>query len=187
MDELIEVVLRNPFLLLLLIGGLISVFRDKKPDQTKQRRAAEQRRVEQSKQVTPTPDETPPEQQSGETIFDMLFDEVEEQKEPSSTTKETQLESLSVEEQRDEQLERLQAELGAQQVNYDPETADVADTDADSIEVKSIKKLTKSKQQKRKLHDNLKKRLTKEGLVESVIMAEILGRPRSKRSHHRHL
>lgn len=186
MDELFEVVLRNPFLLLLLIGGLISVFRDKKPDQKQQRRTVEQKRAqqrqqEQRRQSSPSTAETTTEKHPAETIFDMFFEDATE--EPKKV--EEPREQISVDDQRDEQLERLQAELGAQEVAYDPQSMDHQRSELS--QTKAPKTSEKSPIRKNKLRNNIEKRLTREGLVESVIMAEVLGRPRSKRSHHRHL
>src|SRR5699024_6616852 len=91
MEELFELVLKNPFLLLLILGYLATLFRSKpeKDSQTRQQR----------------PNQSPPSERGPmiDSIETKNHSQVEQVKEHLT---------LSVEEQREEQLQRLQAQLG---------------------------------------------------------------------------
>src|SRR5690625_829088 len=101
MEELIDIIIRNPLLILLIIGGLLSFFQDKSSSKKKQQQPA---------QTVDTKDKvehTAPQQveQSQETVKDYL-EQIELQEAAEEVGAEANLERL--EEHRQKQIERLQ-------------------------------------------------------------------------------
>src|SRR5699024_9085366 len=152
MEEIFELLFKNPFLLLLIIGYLTTVFRGKSDEQK-----------EREKQ----PKRTPPKKTT----------------ESSPKTPETHTVKMSsIEAQRKEQLERLQTQLETKMPSQDLNLNDYS-TLGTTISDGESKQPVKQKMNKNKIQQRLNQR----GLVESVIMAEVLGSPRAKKRHHRQM
>jgi len=152
MEEIFELLFKNPFLLLLIIGYLTTVFRGKSDEQK-----------EREKQ----PKRTPPKQTTESSP-----------KNPETDT----VEMSSIEAQRKEQLERLQTQLETKMPSQDLNLNDYS-TLGTTISDGESKQPVKQKMNKNKIQQRLNQR----GLVESVIMAEVLGSPRAKKRHHRQM
>src|SRR5699024_11084271 len=84
----------------------------------------------------------------------------------------------SIEEQRKEQLNHLRRTVSTREKNEHTDTEHVS-TD---LEKRLLKNKTKPKL---KHHTHFQKRLTKTGLIDSIVMAEILDKPKSLRPHQR--
>lgn len=152
MNQLIDIIFNNPlFLVLIFLGINFLLSQNKsKEEQRPERRQAEPRPV-------PTPQPV-------------------ERREVDHNKRNTQVEmseQLSAEELRRQQLERLTTEI---QGNVE-EKQDAQESVKKQIQVTKDKK--QNKITNKKVRSNLKERLTSKGLIDSVIMAEVLGPPRA--------
>lgn len=167
MEGLIELVLNNPILLLLILGYLATLFRGK-PDANEQPK----------KQHRPKP--IPP-NQTGTPIGKIELEKrphIEEQVEPKIEPQ------LSIEEQREQQMQRLQAQFGGSSTYED---MDEVEMHSGLVQKISDREREWQDQQAAALKKNIKQKLNQQGLIESIIMAEVLSRPRAKKRHHRHI
>lgn len=169
MGELIELVLKNPFLLLLILGWVVTMFRGKPAENEQQNKQERPKRTHTQRQS--------PSQQTGTPIG-----RIEPEKRPVIKQEEVQ-QSLSIEDHREEQLQRLQAQLGAGSSYEDYEEANQPSGLGPSITDNMQQSIAKQPAMK----NNLKHKLNHQGLVESIIMAEVIGLPRAKKRHHRDL
>lgn len=156
MDELFEAILSNPFLLILIIGGLISFFRGSsgKSDQESQQPSGRPTQRSQTYSQSESNKST--------------------RSEMSDTEHSTNMSALSVEEQRDEQLERLKKQLNTNEHQVSPHPS------------KNKTKVVHSHESSYKYHEfkkDMKRNLTKQGLIDSIVMAEILGPPRARKPY----
>lgn len=166
MDGLFDFLFTNPFLLLLIIGWLFTTFRGKPTDE----------RQEQTKQTRPRQHQVGKASRSEQRGLPLGKFDVE--KRPVVTASRS-LEQSTVEESRLEQLEQLQDRLGAyntQIQSLDSTFAKRQDISQQFVRKKAAESITPSR---------LSKRFNHKGLVDSIIMAEVLGKPRAKRLHHR--
>lgn len=152
MEGFIEILLANPFFILIIIGILMSLFRDKPT-------------VEEAEDSqTPRPVSTSQNRTNQSTPLE------EEREKPAPITAEDQ----SIEERRAAQMDRLRDQLSA----YENE-------DVDELERKPMKDATQAnmhvqrERQFKKLKRQMKKNVTKKGLLNGIIMAEVLGPPRA--------
>jgi len=185
MDILIDIIFENPFLLFLIIAGLISAFNrysTTKESTESKGQEPEQRRKQSSplKDLTRRLEELA---ESAEEIDPLKPNRAEiEQQEVETTSK--QEPNYSFEREREAQLQRLQEQYRT--VREEDETVNKAETSASihSTETKAKKPLQPTGTK----GIDLQSRLNQEGLIESIVMAEILGPPRArKRYHNRYL
>jgi len=111
------------------------------------------------------------EKNKGYSIFDE-FDNLFEKQEPS-------YQEISLEEQRQKQLENLASRMDA---SLNPEEeADYENVSSDRPKTTQTYKPSykSSVDKKQKMQKRIRNKLNKDGLVDSVIMAEVLGKPRS--------
>lgn len=180
MEELIELVLGNPLILLLLVGGLISLFRNKE--------SANKNEAPGSNQQTGDQDQPKKPSLFGdflERMEDSLTDgEEETQPEPKPKAKpspslrsQTREQTKSAHEKRMEQMQNIsnQIESGSYQGASDVSRMEVTRVPSQAnVDVSH---------HTHKLRKEMKSRLKKKNLIDSVIMAEVLGDPRSKKPY----
>lgn len=158
MDNLIDLVLSNPLFLVILIGGIISLMKGKSEQENKGKETTTQK----------------PKQNPLEELF-----ERSKQREQTRTAEKVITEpksTKSIDELREKQMSKF-----TQQV----------DDEIDQEKVEQIKNLqkhmkeehTKKNRTKKAFRKDFTKSLSSKGLVNSVIMAEVLGPPRGRRSY----
>lgn len=163
MDELIDLIFSNPLFLILIIGGIISLFRGSSDQKNEQNQ-----RTNRPKPVPNQHTRTQPHRQRSET----------RRVEP----KQEAVHSISIEDQREKQLEQLTSRLGSQAADSEhsglknrPKIADQKRT----AEIQSLHNQKVKAEFKRKF----KKNLSRSGLIDSVIMSEVLGAPRARKPY----
>lgn len=169
MMQLIEFIFSNPLFIIILLG-LINFLtsKGKNKEQEKKPRRVEQRKVERestNKHVPPVREHIP------KVEIEKTVQHVEQD------------EPLTIEELRQKQLERLTSEIqGISEQKLEKDHQDRSD------KVKAPEVITQHSNSKGDMEHRLKDQLTKKGLVQSVIMAEVLGPPRAmKRYENIHL
>lgn len=183
MDELFELIFRNPFLILLIIGWLFATFREKpKKGQQDQR----QQRQQPSRQTRPQRQSRRQPSHSGRSSTHSEpqgtpLGRVEVEQRPVVTSHES-FEQPVIEDQQQEQLQQLKNRLGAHVADFD-DMEDLSNVFQQNEQ--HLPHVTKEKMKQSVTRSELGKRFNKQGLVESVIMAEVLGKPRAKRMNHR--
>src|SRR5699024_2353279 len=184
MGTLIDVILSNPILLMLIVGGLFSMMKqdDKKKKKRQQTNRSAERGNQQRKSIGDTIRETI------STIEEEVKKAAEpnrsEAKQPQAEPKQAQQQSQplgrfettaadAIEEQRQKQYERLASNIAEASDMYEEELPSYAK----QMEVKN------EKRKKSDFEKQFKGHLTKKGLANSIIMAEVLGPPRSKQPY----
>lgn len=162
MEELIEVVFRNPFLLILLVGGIFSMLTGK-PKENSEEEQSQRRETTDFPETFPVPHE---QQQTSQQF------EVE-------TSDYYNNDSLSIEEQREQQMQRLTAQYATNNYEVDDEHSGLKDK-AKLADIRREMEVEKVKAPyNKKFKKKFTKSLTKKGLINSVVMAEVLGSPRA--------
>ncbi|HZW68531.1 MAG TPA: hypothetical protein VFF20_07975 [Pseudogracilibacillus sp.] len=185
MDELINLIFENPFLLFIIIAGLVSFFNRMKAS-SRDRNGREQPSAE--READTKPKQSP--------VREMMkrLEEMAESLDPDSPKQEQSAEAKTVEEkpkstprmstfeqQREEQYKQLQKQYQSAQSekpsehikNMDSPIFNDAQMMKGSIEANEISST----------NINIKSRLNKSGLIESVVMAEVLGPPRARKQY----
>lgn len=159
MDGLIELILENPFFLIILIGGIISLLR------------GNSEKVEENE-----PSTNRPKPAQVENPFERI-----RQREQTRSTERVRTEpisSKSIEELRQEQMQRFTGQIDSDE---DQQEKDIRRA-SDAIR-KEISQEKKPNSNETAFKNNFNQSLTKQGLVNSVIMAEVLGAPRSREAY----
>lgn len=166
MEGLIEMIIKNPIVILAVLGGLASLMKRKK-DQEKQ---ANEESPQAQKPVVRSP------QTSGQQLTKQVF------KRPNPSVS---VNTSSIDEHRAEQLRRYTEQMASNNSNTtvtkNTEHSGLQDRPkvADARRDVEIENLGSSVQQKQ-FKKQIKKGLTTEGLVNSILMAEVLGPPRAR-------
>lgn len=164
MDQIIDLIFENPFFLVLIIGALLSLFGDKKKGKQEEREQGQQQTS--SRRRMPEPE--------GKPLGRM---ETTPERQPNLVQKKKEMSSqLSIEEHRANQMAEYLKRSSTNETSTD---RDELSEDQVNKEQKRIQKLATSYKQN-EFKKEFKKSLTKEGLVNSVIMSEVLGSPRSR-------
>lgn len=156
MESFLEFIFANFFIVLIVVGFIINFF--------SKNRNEEERKQQRERRESPLPDlrETRTYDRARETV----------QQTKQQLEQRTEATAKTIEEQRQEQYERLRSQY---QTAYNEEDAKKALNQAVQGQT-SIKR----KEEVAKVDIHLDKKLTSaEGLIESVIMAEVLGPPRA--------
>lgn len=159
MGGLIDLILENPLFLIILIGGIVSLLRGKSENTEENQ-----------------PETKRPKPAQAENAFEPSRQR--ERSRSAETIKTEPVASRSIEELRQEQMLRFSGQADSdedQQVNK-----------SRKISNKIRKESTRSRdirQNEKVFKNNFNQSLTKKGLVNSVIMAEVLGAPRSRRAY----
>src|SRR5690625_634272 len=183
MDGLFDFLFNNPILLLLVIGWIFAAFREKPTNEQREQQQREQRTRQQRQRSSQQASESRrrPLRDATQSSPGQPLGKIEVERRPVVTSSHT-FEQPTVEDQRLEQLEQLQERLGAHMSQIDDVSKGYvsfqrSDTSSGlSSKAKSSHEVTTSQ---------LNKRLNRQGLADSIIMAEVLGKPRAKRIHHR--
>lgn len=162
-DELFKAILGNPFLLIIVIGGIVSLLKGKSGDKEKESQPAQ-------RSPKPAPVAQPFDRQV-QRNYNQTKDE----------NKQEPIHTLSMEDQREKQIERLAGHI---QTTSEPEHSGLKNRPkvADARRLEEIKQLASSYDQK-KFKKDFKTSLTSKGLINSVVMAEVLGSPRSRKPY----
>jgi len=149
---LIEFLFSNPLFIIIGLALINFLFSRGKQEEAKETR---------EKKTMPQPQHRPQPKRRPRQVEHVPHPQVEE------------IQSKSIEQLRDEQLARLTHQYQSQSsVELEDEVEKVTTH-------KSTNTISKEKYKKSELQKGLKGRLAKEGLIESVIMAEVLGPPRA--------
>lgn len=168
MNDIIELIMGNMFVVIIIIGVLIKLFSGSK---AKQNESTNEEQNENANQNKP------------QSIFQQVKSEIEQQKQAQTlenerrhketvarSTNQSSQPSQSVEQQREAQLNRLKKNHQATSIKADNSQSrmrnqpNIANQEISDNQIGPIK---------------LSKKLTQKGLIESVIMAEVLGSPRA--------
>lgn len=170
MGSLFELLFNNPFLLFLLIIGLIQAFNRKK-DGSKVESEVEPT-VEKKE---PVPKPLGKMMSKLEDIEKYLVPEEKKAHQPSEKKEKQKEASIqSIQEVQKEQYERLRQQYTRKEdLVKDQASSLLADQKGNEASIREdLSKVS------------LRSRLTRKGLVESVIMSELLGPPRARKKHH---
>lgn len=190
MEEFIEIILGNPLLIVLIVGGLISLFRNKEGQNKSEDSNQRQQTDEQSK-----PKKSSPFGDFLERMEEALSDDTDEK--PTSTDpkpsppREPADQTMSAHDKRMEKMQQISEEIeagtyqgasaNAYESFYDSDIqSGMMDKDSPSLHVN-----VELNQQSKELRSQMKRRLRKRDLINSVIMSEVLGEPRSKQPYER--
>lgn len=185
MEDFIKIILGNPLLILLIVAGLLSLFRSNKDGQTNKESSQRQQTGEYGKRKNPSP--------FGdflERMEDALSDDKGEKRtspEPKpSPTREPVKQTMSAHDKRMEQMQQISDEIeagtyqGMSGNSYDEAHSGAIDKQSPQLQVN-----VELNQRSKKLRTQMKRRLRKKDLIDSVIMSEVLGEPRSKQPYER--
>lgn len=155
MDQLIELIFDNLFFVVIIIGAIFSMFKGKENKEEQQ----ERQQVPQQIKTTPSvPKSNQPRHVK-----------------THAERKKAELQ-LSVEEQRAEQMKQLAMNVGSQHTSISTISQVKPGDGRRSLEINDLT----SNYNHEKFKGNFKESLTKEGLVNSIVMAEVLGVPRAR-------
>lgn len=160
MQELIDVVLKNPFLLILILGGLFSLFKGKS---VKNREGHEEQQKDRRDAPTAERESNPPIERSTTRHVEEIQKSI--------------LNTLSIDEQREEQMKRL-----SNQFNVN-EHSSLAGRPKIAAERRRNEIERTSSKFNKEFKKDLKNSLTRKGFANSIIMAEVLGAPRAGRPY----
>lgn len=164
MDTLIDLILDNLFFVIILLLGLFNLLGSSKEKEDKRKRT-------EPRKVRPIPVETEPnrkttfEQQPKMTKMEQLEAE------------QAEIEAKSIEEHRQEQFERLKQQFQSSYTLEDMEEMERTNVRSRREE----KRESKDEKVNERVDLQLESRLSREGLVESIIMSEILGPPKARK------
>lgn len=187
MGNLIEIIFDNPFLLFIIIAGIVSFFNrmtssssneEEKSEQEGQGetsgrqtvRDAMRKMQEMAESFNPDAETTKPQRRTEER-------QTRAQQEKALTKDSTP--TYSFEEQRQEQYRQLQKQYESRAQIDDVETR----VDIHSPIYDRTSDIAQDDISRSDVSVNLKSRLKKDGLVESIVMAEILGPPRARKRY----
>ncbi|MBN6206001.1 hypothetical protein JYK21_06020 [Ralstonia pickettii] len=166
MGNFIEFIMNNMFLVIIIISGIIGFLSSNKEEQKKQqqRKTQQQRPAASKTKPTPTPS-GPQEPQHRQRVYQTKTQS--EEKDLTTTA--------SIADEQQEQMKRLEERYGIT-------STDLTDEDLSLQGLKFQKSLSKIKdlsEEQRVLKKDIRKSLKNKGLINGIIMAEVLGKPRS--------
>lgn len=166
MEQLIDLIFENPFLLVIILGALFSLFGGKKKEEQQEQRQRQNQRTGSQQQR----------QQQSQQPMRTKSNPSQPRQQVKKKTQEKRAPQLSIEEQRARQMARFASNHVTEHHSAE---ADEKLVRADERRKTEIQNLTSSYDQKR-FKKEFKQGLTREGLINSVIMAEVLGSPRAR-------
>lgn len=171
-DQFIDILLANPFFIIILIGGIYSLLKGK-PDEEEQEKQQEQRRPRQhgSQQTRSRSEEIKPSTQQAKQ--EQIQKRIKKQQ-----ANEQAVQSTSIAEQRQKQMEQFAAQLDVEEENEHTGLKKKSKL-ADVKRSEEVQRLA-SENAKQQFKKDFNNSLTSKGLVNSVIMSEVLGAPRSR-------
>ncbi|WP_163970038.1 hypothetical protein [Oceanobacillus halotolerans] len=170
MQGLLEAIFSNFFIIIVIIAGLLGFLRD---NAAKGNKKQEQRPRQQRPSPTrqPRPSRTP----SGPTQAKKV--------DSSPVDSSRQIQSTSIEQQREDQMKRLADQIqteGKQDLDEKVQNEAIQDIMQTNEDKRQKQQLTEEQFQ---LKQQIKHNLTKKGLVNGIVMAEVLGPPRSRKPY----
>lgn len=161
MEELINLVLDNPFFIIIIIGAIYSLLKGKSK-QEEQPEEQERQQGQQRQQRTP---EIPKPITAKQSNYNR----------PTDRQRQEAISSISIEEHRAQQMKQFATSVSTNEHSMMTNRPKVADARRNA----EIQNLSSSYNQV-KFKKQFKKSLTNEGLINSVVMAEVLGLPRAR-------
>ena len=177
MGEILEFLFENIYILIIIISAIIGFFSGDKKEQKQKEKPKPVR------PVRPKPVLSRTETRNATTSRERTIDRTNKQEvlttklEPKETTTSTTKMSDAIEMEQQAQFERLQERLGTVQsseVQYDNFI-----TDQDLTTSKALQKSNDYSEEQKVLKNNLRSSLRNKGLINGIIMAEVLGKPRA--------
>lgn len=170
MGEIFEFIFGNMFLVILIISGIIGMFSNNREQQQQRPNRPEQPQTRQQKQPRPVPTST-----RQETVRQRPKEVVtsKSETEPKDTTV-TLATPKRMEEEQKAQMERLQDRVTDLTIT----DGDVIGED-DFISRQQIEVSKSLSEEQKVLKRDIRRSLQNKGLINGIIMAEILGEPRS--------
>ncbi|MUK87088.1 hypothetical protein GMD78_01550 [Ornithinibacillus sp. L9] len=162
MGELIDFFLGNIFFLVIVIGALLRLFSGNSNQNKEEQRKTQQNRPRQ--QTNPRPSTSP--------------SRANTQRDVKTNT--TASQSISVEEQQKQQLEKL---AGRMNTKMEQSIEDLSTNTTDLGETLKRPKKEATSLKEEDYRKRIKGNLSRDGLVNSVIMAEVLGAPRARKPY----
>lgn len=185
MNEIFEFIFANFFLFFIILAGLLSFLRNMLANQPKQKDTKETtkedgsplrdvvKRLEEMVETFENQEQTIP--QRTEEKLDPIA------KEESAADRTFQSIEDESKRQYEEQYNRLKEQY--QSISQTSETS-INETESRTLHANE-KLISSRKTNKEEINIELNTRLNREGLIESIIMHEVLGPPRARRKHHR--
>jgi|SRR5699024_5944324 len=177
MDSFFDFIFGNFFIVIIIVVGLINLFSKGKQanDQTRERQ--ERNTNTERRPVSSAEREQP------KSLSEVLEQKVEQAKETfqqASNTYKDASDQLpkSIEEQRAEQYEELRRRMQTPQTNQQDRSKDSSNLSAEN-KVKDVDSMEQTTPKDLEVAYHLQRNLTREGLAESIVMAEVLGPPRA--------
>lgn len=178
MEALIEFIFSNFIIILIILGGIAKLFGyDKKEEEQKRKTSKKRKTITNKQQVPKTTSQTR---------------ETHRQTKPGSNTSPSSIptSTASIGEQQQKQLEQLAGKMKAVGDQTFEELSEKVPVDRD-VEHHAIPHHKMKLNERNFVHNKnktevkrqMKKRITKNGLAESIIMAEILGPPRARKPY----
>src|SRR5699024_567540 len=187
MESLIDLFLKNPFLIFLVIAGLVSLFNRKssRGDNEQSNESAQGENSGRStvrevmKRMQEMADSLDPEVQQKEVQQKKAATE-QKQMQKQNEERSSESQTYSFEQHREAQYKRLQEQY--ESVNQSTDTNAETSIDMDSTIYSGMQtaRAAGGRASRKKVKVNLESRLKADGLVESVVMSEILGPPRAR-------
>lgn len=167
MEEIFQFIFSNIIFILVIIGGLISMFRNRTNNE------------QENKRPSPIPKTADNSNRKREEIQNPFENKELSNKDIPKNVQET-ITTVSHEEKRKEQLERLKEKVESiQSFN----TNEITENPIEYNQQTNISRKQKKKVKKKSLPDHIKNNLTRDGLAQSIVMMEILGPPRAIKQH----
>ena len=182
MEGLIEFIFANLFLVIIIVTGLLSFFKNMLANQNKQGSPQKDKeegsplkdvmkRLEDMVETFENPEQTTTRRTVSKTETNNNFD---------SPIEET---SATFQDQYEEQYERLQQQY--QSIRNSNVLERLEQNELRNPITDSFMQTEVNRNENAELNVNLTAKLNKTGLIESIVMAEVLGPPRARRQHHR--
>lgn len=166
MGEFFQLIMDNIFIIILVLSGIIGFFSSNKEEKKKQEQRTEQQRPQQA-EPRPTPTPSGPREPKRQEVYRTEL-------KPSKTNVITTA-SASFENEQKSQMEKMQSRYGASSSSTIDE--DIAHQGLKFRE--ALKPLEDLSEEKDILKKDIKHSLRNKGLINGIIMAEVLGKPRS--------
>lgn len=177
MEAIIDFIFSNFIIVLIIIGGLAKLLGGDNKEQQKKQTNQPPRPTEARKQTTPIPGRPRAQQPKASRSTNPMG-------QPRSVGQ-----SISIEEEQQKQFEQLAGKMNAESVHRlenlsDEITSGNEITDsAISLNKKRSHHPPKHNKHRKQVKHQMKKRLSENGLTESIIMAEVLGPPRARKPY----
>ncbi len=165
MDALLEAIFGNFMIIIIIIGGIISFLKNKSGNEQQEKRRHE--KTQRTRTQVPSGRYDPAKQRSEQQMHQQSEDQHH-----------SDTEMITAEEQRAAQLKNLAGKIESDlstRLEELPEAGPVKHTEKKPVYAKSAKHRPEAK--------HFRKNLTGKGLVQSVVMAEVLGPPKATRPY----